>query len=100
MMKWSLLAALGLGAFLLWDAHRQENLVTSAKIKCGMEIERFSGYGIGTGDVASAQVVGDIYKGTVTMPFEVGGKRRNGKCIFENGSTKHISLDGTLLAGR
>jgi hypothetical protein len=98
MKKWSLLAFLGATALLLWV--QQEDPVTSARMKCERAIERFSGYDIKSGDVARAQVVGDINNGTVTMPFEIDGMPRNGMCIFENGLTKHISLDGKLLAGR
>lgn len=87
------------GVFLAWVLFREQNPATTAKLKCESAIEYFSGYDVSMLDVSRATVVGDVFDGSVNMPFELAGKRHVGICVFQSGSTKQITLDGKLLAG-
>ena len=79
---------------------RPDDPVTAAKLKCEFAIESATGYDVGLMEVSRAAVTGDVFNGTVTMPFNVAGRQRNAVCIFESGTTRQVTLDGQLLAGR
>ncbi len=83
-----------------WAFFVNDNPVTSAKVKCEFAVEKSTGYNVSVMDVARASVVGDVFNGTVDMPFTVAGQSHYGTCVFRDGQIWSVKVDGKLLAGR
>jgi hypothetical protein len=92
-----LLIGAGIGAWLMF---RSDDPVVTAQVKCEFAIERATGYDISVWEVSKASVDGDVFNGTVRMPFARSGSDRIGECIFRDGRIERVAVDGKVLAGR
>lgn len=93
----AVIAALAFGGWMIFGRNDPE---TAAKAKCEYALESLSGYDIGIIEVARATVTGDVFNGTVVMPFVISDYKHRGECVFVSGSTHSVKLDGQLLAGK
>lgn len=88
------------GGIAAWLAFRGDDPVTTAKLKCETAIEAVTGYDLGVGEVADMHVTGDVFNGRVQSSFGRSGTTRRGECVFVNGTTARVAVDGRVLAGR
>lgn len=95
-----LVIAIAAGGFFAYAMLRPDDPQTTAKLKCEFAIERTTGYDLGIMEVAGAMVIGDVFNGRVSIPFERSGKYNLALCVFENGNIRSVFLNEKLLAGR
>ncbi len=97
-----ILTAIGILAvlYLGWTFFGRSDPKTTAQVKCEFALESLTGYDIGIMEVSRSSVTGDVFNGTVEMPFDVSGRTHHGLCDFADGKIQAIRLDGKLLAGQ